>query len=62
MSACPHLFFAGCQPEFGTKVIQGPDGQAVRLIAVPSFSATREIVLVDTESLEVTRVKISVPS
>lgn len=61
MSSCPHLYFVGCQPEFGTKVIQGTDGQAVRVIAVPSFSETREIVLVDTETLDVTKVKISVP-
>ncbi len=58
MKECPHLYFVGCQPEFGTKVIQGPDGQMVRLIAVPSFSATREIVLVDTETLDVSKVKI----
>ncbi|KAI1284644.1 DNA polymerase alpha/epsilon subunit B-domain-containing protein [Xylaria sp. FL0933] len=58
MHTCPHLYFVGCQPEFGTKVIQGEDGQAVRLIAVPSFSATREIVLVDSETLDVSKVKI----
>lgn len=55
---CPHLFFVGCQSEFGTKVIHGPDGQAVRLVAVPSFSETREVVLVDTETLDVERVRI----
>ncbi|KAI5865525.1 DNA polymerase alpha/epsilon subunit B-domain-containing protein [Durotheca rogersii] len=59
MESCPHLFFVGCQPEFGTKVIEGPDGQTTRLIAVPSFSATQEVVLVDSETLEVTRVKIA---
>ncbi|OTB07761.1 hypothetical protein M426DRAFT_317655 [Hypoxylon sp. CI-4A] len=59
MQTCPHLYFVGCQPEFGTKVIQGPDGQAVRLVAVPSFSATQEVVLVDTETLDVTKVKIA---
>ena len=59
MTACPHLFFVGCQPEFGTKVIQGPDGQMVRLITVPSFSSSREVVLVDTETLDVSRVKIA---
>ncbi|KAI0801683.1 DNA polymerase alpha/epsilon subunit B-domain-containing protein [Xylaria sp. FL0064] len=58
MHTCPHLYFVGCQPEFGTKLIQGEDGQAVRLIAVPSFSATREIVLVDSETLDVSKVKI----
>jgi DNA polymerase delta subunit 2 len=56
---CPHLYFAGNQPEFGTKVIHGPEGQSVRLITVPSFAATKEIVLVDTETLEVSKVQIS---
>ncbi|KAI1867986.1 uncharacterized protein JN550_006793 [Neoarthrinium moseri] len=60
MKACPHLYFVGCQPEFGTKVIVGPDAQSVRLITVPSFNATKEIVLVDSETLDVTRVKIAV--
>ena len=59
MHTCPHLYVVGCQPEFGTKVIQGEDGQAVRLIAVPSFSATKEIVLVDSETLDVSRIKIT---
>ncbi|KAI1180866.1 DNA polymerase alpha/epsilon subunit B-domain-containing protein [Nemania sp. FL0916] len=59
MHTCPHLYFVGCQPEFGTKIIQGEDGQAVRLVAVPSFTATREIVLVDTETLDVSRIKIA---
>ena len=59
MKECPHLYFIGCQPEFGTKVIEGPQGQMVRLISVPSFTATREIVLVDTETLDVSKVKIT---
>lgn len=59
MRNCPHLFFVGNQPQFGTKVITGgTDGQSVRLVAVPSFSATGEIVLVDTETLDVSRVRI----
>ncbi|KFH47358.1 DNA polymerase subunit delta-like protein [Hapsidospora chrysogenum ATCC 11550] len=56
---CPHLYFAGNQPEFGTKIIHGPEGQSVRLITVPSFAATKEIVLVDTETLEVSKVQIA---
>lgn len=59
MKECPHVYFVGCQPEFGTKIISGPEGQEVRLIAVPSFSKTKEIVLVDSETLDVSRVKIS---
>jgi DNA polymerase delta subunit 2 len=59
MQSCPHLYFAGCQPRFSTKVIHGPDGQTVRLITVPSFSQNKEIVLVDSETLEVSIVKLA---
>ncbi len=59
MSACPHLYFVGCQAEFGTRIISGPEGQLVRLLTIPSFSETREIVLIDSETLDVSRVKIS---
>lgn len=59
MKACPHVYFVGCQPEFGTRVISGPEGQTVRLVAVPSFSESKEIVLIDSETLDVSRVKIS---
>ena len=59
MNQCPHLYFVGSQPEFGTKTITGPEGQSVRLVTVPAFSRSKEIVLVDTETLDVTLVKIS---
>ncbi|PHH59316.1 hypothetical protein CDD81_3385 [Ophiocordyceps australis] len=60
MQACPHVYFVGCQPEFSTRRIYGSQGQTVRLITVPSFSETKEIVLLDTETLEATRLKIGV--
>ncbi|KAI1332031.1 DNA polymerase alpha/epsilon subunit B-domain-containing protein [Xylariaceae sp. FL0255] len=59
MQTCPHLYFIGNQPAFGTRVIHGEDGQAVRLVAVPSFVATGEIVIVDSETLEVSKVTIT---
>ncbi|KAK7427968.1 DNA polymerase delta small subunit Cdc1 [Neonectria magnoliae] len=59
MNTCPHLYIVGCQPHFSTKVIHGPDGQEVRLITVPSFSESKELVIVDTETLKVERIKIS---
>ncbi|KAI3396458.1 hypothetical protein diail_12178 [Diaporthe ilicicola] len=59
MKDCPHVYFVGCQPTFGTSVITGPEGQAVRLIAVPSFSESKEMVLLDSETLDVSRIKIS---
>lgn len=58
LDTCPHVYFAGSQPRFGTCTITGPDGQKVRLIAVPTFSERHEIVLLDTETLEVSRVEI----
>jgi DNA polymerase delta subunit 2 len=59
MQTCPHLYFVGNQPQFSTKVIHGPEGQSVRLVTVPSFAETKELVLVDAETLAVERVKIS---
>jgi DNA polymerase II small subunit/DNA polymerase delta subunit B len=60
MTQCPHLFVVGSQPKLDRAVIEGPDGQMVRLIAVPRFSETGEVVLVGTETLEVERVIIDV--
>ena len=58
METAPHLFVVGSQPKFETSVITGEDGQAVRLIAVPRFDQTGELILVDSENLEVERVQI----
>ncbi|ETN38580.1 uncharacterized protein HMPREF1541_06617 [Cyphellophora europaea CBS 101466] len=49
---CPHVFFVGNQPQFNTAVIEGSDGQEVRLIALPKFHETGQLVLVDSETLE----------
>jgi DNA polymerase delta subunit 2 len=57
---CPHLYFAGCQDAFGTRVIEGPDGQRVRLVSVPRFKTTGQIVLVDMETQDVEIVEIGV--
>ena len=50
---CPHVYFVGNQPSFGTTVIEGAAGQAVRLIAIPKFKETGEVVLLSTEDLSV---------
>lgn len=49
---CPHLFFIGNQPRFDTATIQGPEGQNVRLVTIPKFNETGQLVLIDTETLE----------
>jgi DNA polymerase delta subunit 2 len=60
MNSCPHVFFVGSQPKFDTAEIEGPEGQTVRLIAVPKFAETREIVLLDSETLEASVVSFTV--
>ena len=57
---CPHVFFVGSQPDFETTVIEGTAGQSVRLIALPKFKETGEVVLLDTDTLEVELVKFDV--
>lgn len=52
MKECPHVYFCGNQPSFGTTVIEGPAGQQVRLITVPKFCDTGEVVLLDMETLD----------
>ncbi|KAG7399385.1 DNA polymerase delta subunit 2 [Phytophthora boehmeriae] len=48
---CPHVYFAGNQPHFSTRLVKGAKGQEVRLVTVPSFSETSTIVLVDLKDL-----------
>ncbi|EPS43072.1 hypothetical protein H072_2918 [Dactylellina haptotyla CBS 200.50] len=52
ISTCPHVYFVGNQPEFGTRLVYGSNDQIVRLIMVPKFSETGELVLVDLDTLE----------
>mmetsp|Transcript_34598 Transcript_34598/g.87513 ORF Transcript_34598/g.87513 Transcript_34598/m.87513 type:complete len:484 (-) Transcript_34598:388-1839(-) len=51
LGATPHVFFAGNQPEFGTRVAKGDNGQEVRLVSIPSFSSTGTIVLLNLSTL-----------
>jgi len=60
MKECPHVYFVGNQPKFESTVIEGPVGQQVRVIAVPKFHETGEVVVVDMETLvpEVVRFEV----
>ena len=78
LQSCPHIFFAGNQPRFGTMMVEreahlclngtdammanaeeeGPSA-SVRLLLLPRFNKTGELVIVDTESLEVEVVKFA---
>ncbi|KAL8857243.1 MAG: hypothetical protein Q9178_006169 [Gyalolechia marmorata] len=57
---CPHVYFVGNQPRYDTIVIEGPVGQLVRLISVPKFRETGELILLDTDTLEPEIVKFEV--
>ena len=57
---CPHVFFVGNQPRFDTGVVDGPVGQQVRLITIPKFHETGELVLVDVDTLEAEVITFSV--
>ncbi|KAL9096129.1 MAG: hypothetical protein Q9165_001652 [Trypethelium subeluteriae] len=57
ISECPHVYIVGNQPKFDTAVIEGHDSQRVRLIAVPNFRDTGELILLDMENLGVEVVK-----
>uniref|UniRef100_A0A0B6ZQD3 DNA polymerase delta subunit 2 n=1 Tax=Arion vulgaris TaxID=1028688 RepID=A0A0B6ZQD3_9EUPU len=52
LSECPHIYFAGCQPEFASKIHKGPANQEVLLLTIPRFSESGVAVLVNLKSLQ----------
>ena len=48
--SCPHILFAGNMASFQTRLVKGTQGQQCRIVGVPSFAATGQIVLIDVES------------
>nr|XP_034364179.1 DNA polymerase delta subunit 2 isoform X2 [Arvicanthis niloticus] len=48
---CPHVYFCGNTPSFGSKIVRGPEDQVVLLVAVPDFSSTQTACLVNLRSL-----------
>jgi DNA polymerase delta subunit 2 len=60
---CPHVYFVGNQPRFDSTVIEGPAaGQTVRLVTIPRFYESGQLVLIDAETLEVELVQFDVPA
>jgi len=52
ITECPDIYFAGNQEAFSTKIIEGREGNKVRLVMVPEFSKTSSVVLVNLKNLE----------
>lgn len=62
LKTCPHIYFCGNMDAFARRVVEGPDGQKVLLVAVPKFKETGQIVVVDMDSMDVELVEIGVVS
>ncbi|XP_074494644.1 DNA polymerase delta subunit 2 [Sebastes fasciatus] len=51
LEECPHVYFSGNAPTFGSKLIKGAEGQEVLLVTVPDFSSTQTACLVNLRTL-----------
>mmetsp|Transcript_5461 Transcript_5461/g.14757 ORF Transcript_5461/g.14757 Transcript_5461/m.14757 type:complete len:460 (-) Transcript_5461:556-1935(-) len=51
IESTPHVLFAGNQPEFGVRSIQGPNNQSVLLLELPSFEHTGTMVLLNLKTM-----------
>ncbi|CAA0837481.1 DNA polymerase delta small subunit [Striga hermonthica] len=49
---CPHVYFVGNQDKYETGLIEGSEGQVVRLICIPRFAETGIAVVLNLRNLE----------
>ncbi|KAI5811496.1 DNA polymerase alpha/epsilon subunit B-domain-containing protein [Peziza echinospora] len=56
----PEVYFVGNQPRFETRMVVGSGGQRCRIVLLPRFAETGEVVLVHLETLDCEVVKITV--
>ncbi|WCJ34011.1 DNA polymerase delta small subunit [Euphorbia peplus] len=52
IESCPHVYFVGNQDKYGTLLLNGPEGQRVRLICIPKFAETGVAVVLNMRNLE----------
>ncbi|XP_024459203.1 DNA polymerase delta small subunit isoform X2 [Populus trichocarpa] len=52
IESCPHVYFVGNQDKYGTHILNGSEGQLVRLISVPKFCDTGIAVVLNLRNLE----------
>ncbi|XAR68595.1 DNA-directed DNA polymerase [Bertholletia excelsa] len=52
IESCPHVYFVGNQDKYETCLMQGPEGQVVRLICIPRFGETGIAVVLNIRNLE----------
>ncbi|KAK0528350.1 DNA polymerase delta small subunit Cdc1 [Tilletia horrida] len=54
----PDVYFVGNQPTFGTMLYESPDGHQTRVVLLPRFSQTGDVVLVNLRTLETELVNV----
>ncbi|KAJ1878525.1 DNA polymerase delta small subunit Cdc1 [Coemansia sp. RSA 486] len=59
LHATPHVYFVGNQDKFDSMVASGPDGQHTRVIMVPRFADSHQVVLLNMRTLECTALEIA---
>lgn len=52
LEECPHILFAGNQPDFKHRIHKGPAGQRVLVVTVPRFCKTGTVALINLRTLE----------
>ncbi|XP_011004837.1 PREDICTED: DNA polymerase delta small subunit-like isoform X2 [Populus euphratica] len=52
IESCPHVYFVGNQDKYGTRILNGSEGQFVRLISIPKFCNTGIAVVLNLRNLE----------
>ncbi|KAI9595367.1 DNA polymerase alpha/epsilon subunit B-domain-containing protein [Syncephalis fuscata] len=49
---CPSIYFIGNQTEYDTQLVEGSEGQRVRVVTLPSFAETGMVILVNLSTLD----------
>ncbi|GAB2266912.1 DNA polymerase delta subunit 2 [Dionaea muscipula] len=52
LESCPHVYFVGNQDRFDTRLLNGAEGQMVRLICIPRFCESGVAVVLNLRSFE----------
>ncbi|CAM8890076.1 unnamed protein product [Rhodiola kirilowii] len=52
IESCPHVYFAGNQSHYGTRMFKGSEGLRVRVISIPKFCETGVAVALNLRNLE----------
>jgi len=58
LERCPHVYFVANQKEFQSTLLEGNEGQRVRLLLLPSFADHPLFVLVNLKTLNVQPISI----